>query len=408
MHIKPTPDQETLNDHERAERYVAACESAGNGSRNTGLNDLGFALRKNFILTEPEHRQLCLNWSQRCDPPMNQSEAGKTIRSAWVGAERAGVVGTGSDEPAKGGAERPHQAVASKASQPTTLKSPSQSVFERIDAMATGRIRDVGWPWRYLSAFTKTFYPGTVTLLCAPPGAAKSLVVLMAMHHWLEREIPVSVLEMEEDETFHLTRYLAQLAGNSNLLDDEWLRSNGDAGRAAVALHQAQLDKFGACVYAKPQSTHCEYLLDWVEARFKGGDRVVIIDPITAKEDGEQVWVSDKQMSQACARLTVKYQASLLLVTHPCKSSQNIDISRNPLADFSGGSSWGNFCQTALMLNRVEEKRVKCSKHGLIESNPVNRIFHLRKTRNGKAELSKLGYYFDKSKLSLTERGLLV
>ncbi|MGD0088569.1 MAG: primase alpha helix C-terminal domain-containing protein [Planctomycetota bacterium] len=86
-------------DYDRARKYVAAVPEATEGERNTCLNGLAYRLLERFNLDEGQHRELCLSWALSCTPPILESEARATVRSAWNGCQRKGTAGTKRTEP---------------------------------------------------------------------------------------------------------------------------------------------------------------------------------------------------------------------------------------------------------------------------------------------------------------------
>ncbi|GMV80450.1 MAG: hypothetical protein AMXMBFR7_16340 [Planctomycetota bacterium] len=93
------PPGEAMPDAERAARYAAKVNGAGEGGRNDALNALAYRLLELFNLTEEEHRGLCLDFAARCAPPIPEREALATTGSAWKGAHRKGRAGAARTEP---------------------------------------------------------------------------------------------------------------------------------------------------------------------------------------------------------------------------------------------------------------------------------------------------------------------
>jgi hypothetical protein len=79
---------------DRATRYLDKCPPAIEPGRNDALNKLAYQVLERFDLPQSDFERLMLDWAGRCNPPMTETEALKTIHSAWAGAHRSGVVGS--------------------------------------------------------------------------------------------------------------------------------------------------------------------------------------------------------------------------------------------------------------------------------------------------------------------------
>ena len=84
---------------DRARRYVAKIPPASEGERNTELNKKSFLVATRFKLSKDEHQQVLLAYSAAFSPPLSESEAVKTINSAYSGADRQGLVGSQAPAP---------------------------------------------------------------------------------------------------------------------------------------------------------------------------------------------------------------------------------------------------------------------------------------------------------------------
>ena len=132
-----------MSDVDRARRYLSAVPPALQGERNDSLNKLAFQLLERFQLAERDFESLLLEWAGGCNPPIAESEALKTIHSAWRGAHAKGVIGS------KGRSGYPNHSHQGKAPATRTAEAPrydlegAQELPESIDDGARLLIRTV-------------------------------------------------------------------------------------------------------------------------------------------------------------------------------------------------------------------------------------------------------------------------
>lgn len=277
----------------------------------------------------------------------------------------------------------------------------STEVRQRFADISAGLYRAIDWPWDGISALTRALLPGTVTLIVGNPGASKSFKVLQAFAFWFESGIRCSLFEAEEDRTFHLTRALAQRAGQGNLTDTQWVRDNAELSEQIITENQEFIDGFGRVIYASPdvQPTLTQ-LAGWVETKAKSGCRIIGIDPITAAEREGDAWIADARFLQAIKRTATDYRCSIILVTHPIKA-----VSFPDLSQVAGSAAYQRFSQTILWLESHDEKESKV--YTTVGTAPTshNRTVHILKARNGRGMGLRLAYQFDSARLSLNELG---
>ena len=407
-----------LSDEERAAMYAAKCQPAGAGCRNTALNGFGYALLERFNLDYEYYEQLCLEYNARCDPPLDAREAEQTTLSAWKGCKRKGMcLSKRSDEEAYvGGSARPAKPVpvagqqgdpSSKVAQPPQFAS--QALAEHLESVIAGKHYAVEMPWPGVSKLTQALLPGTMTVLCAPPGASKSLMMLDLTIKLVESGEPVAVMAMEESQTFHCQRVLAQIAGNSAFMDLEWVRRNPDKVRNTMAEHAPMVDEIGRCMYSPPLEMTGANIAAWVKEMIDAGKRVIVVDPISAKQSsGKQVWQDDQETLQAMRVALKDKNCSIVLVTHPNGETDSRKLLADPLADFSGGKCWSRFTQTCLFLRPLPEpKEMNIRNRMGILKHEVNRVMEIRKTRNGKGSGAWIGMWFDHATLRTRELGVI-
>jgi hypothetical protein len=282
--------------------------------------------------------------------------------------------------------------------------STTTELQQRLDDIKSGRYTLIDWPWESLSFLTKSLLPGTVTLLVGNPGASKSFMALQAFSYWNETGLRSSLYEVEEDKVFHLTRALAQKAGESGLTDIIWQRDNGEKAAQLMTENQPFIDSFGRVLYASPDAQPTlTQLAEWVEAKAKTGCRIIGIDPITAAAREGDVWIADSRFLQSIKRTATDYHCSIVLVTHPIKA-----VSFPDLSQIAGSAAYQRFSQTILWLESHDEKesQVKTA-FGTAPANH-NRTVHILKARNGKGMGKRLAYQFDGANLSLNELGFVI
>lgn len=410
------------SDEERARIYASKCEPANQGARNTALNLFVFAIAERFALAYETIERLGLEFAGRFSPPYpsgadKPSEVEDTIRSAYLGCKRAGKLGSKrTEEFVHGGGGRPAPSPpgAGQAGDPASKAPPpparfaSQAVAERIEDIIAGRFKAVDLPWPGISRLTQALLPGTITVLCAPPGASKSLMMLDLILKLVMSGEKTAIMEMEEDATFHNSRVLAQVAGNSMLLHPEWVRANPDKARAAAVEHASILDEVGRCIYEAPLDITGANIASWTRTQVAEGKRVVIIDPISAKQTaGTQVWKDDQDTLLAMRTALKGQNCSIVLITHPNGETDNRKLIADPLADFSGGKCWSRFTQTCMFLRPLEPQNATIKNKMGTSTQTINRRMEIRKTRNGGGAGLWIGMWFDHETLQTRELGVI-
>jgi hypothetical protein len=285
-------------------------------------------------------------------------------------------------------------------------RSASRGLRQRLERVIDGRWYVVALPWPKVSKLTQALTPKTVTVLCGTPGATKSFALGQCMAFWFGEGFKVACYHLEEDREYHLRRALAQREGNSDLLDEEWVKDNPILARDAYERHRDFLDAFSATIWDAPdRQPTLDVLAGWVEARAKDGCRVIAIDPITAAEIKDKVYIDDSRFIAACKATVRKYETSLLLVTHPRKGSGKAV----GLDDLAGGASYQRLAQTILWLEFHKPPKTETVKTdaGRIQME-INRTLHICKARNGQGTGLSLGCQFDNVTLALAEQGIIV
>lgn len=283
----------------------------------------------------------------------------------------------------------------------------SAGVSRIIEDTISGKRFAAPWPFPAMSRLTKALLPGTITALCGDPGDGKSFMVIQAAAHLYANGIRVAVKMLEEDQAYHLHRALAQLCGDSGVVDDDWIKNNPDASRKILRDHQQFLDEFGRCIHAVGDEMQTlDQLAEWTEQQAKSGARVIVIDPITMAETSAKPWIDDLRFLAKAKATVRRHEASLLLVTHPRKGNRSGAPS---LHDLAGGAAYQRFTQTVLWVRKFDQrKKAKCyGEFGSFETN-LNRAVKLGKTRNGRGGGLEIGFDFSGKTLRFAEQGVIV
>lgn len=280
--------------------------------------------------------------------------------------------------------------------------SPAGRLAERGRAIACGEWVSVTWPFEQMSK-ARSLLPGTITVVCGDPGSAKSLLMLQALYHWYVSGVKCAIYELEEDNTFHSHRLLSQVVADGRILDPEYIEKNPQC--VAEAMENAPLDELYKCIYESPEKEVTAHeMLKWIEARFKDGCRVVCVDPITKLAETGKPWELAQQVMSGAALLVRKYQASLVLVTHPGK--QKTKSSQFSLDDMAGGTAYQRFAQTVMWIQRhnpPKESQIMASCGTLPQNH--NRTIVLAKVRNAAGNGNKLAYNLNGHSLTFSELG---
>lgn len=283
-------------------------------------------------------------------------------------------------------------------------RSPTAGLSRLIEDSITGKRQAVALPWPALWHLTQALLPGTVTILAGGVGASKSFMVLQLAAFWHSQGIKLALYELEEDQTFHLSRALAQRSSTSGITDAGWLKENPDEARRLYAEHQAWLDGFQACIHASPASQPTlKQLAGWVAEQAEAGCRLVCLDPITVGLHTTRTgWEEDLAFLCAIKKSATDHGCSVVCVTHPVKTASAVDLTQ-----LAGGASFQRFAQTILWLeshdSRLDNVVMACGTVPAFH----DRTLHCLKVRNGKGHGARLAFAFKAESLTLAEVGLI-
>ena len=281
---------------------------------------------------------------------------------------------------------------------------PSAVLGDHIEDIISGRYREVDLPWPALTGLTCALVPGSVTILCGPPEAAKTFFVLECLDHWDRNGVKVAALELEESPQHYLTRALAQQAEQASVLDLKWARAHPDEMRRLWQEHGDRIDRIGRLITTDPD--HRMTLKDvavWVERQAQAGKRVIVVDPISAAVTGDKRWTEDHELMMAVKRTAMTYEVSVLMTNHPVKGSKSPGLD-----DMAGGSAYAKFASCALWITKHEpplEETVIAAFGKTVEM--FNRTVAIYKARNGRGGGVKLAFNLNPS-MRFTELGPIV
>ena len=282
--------------------------------------------------------------------------------------------------------------------------NPAMKLRNRMDKVCDGSISAVDWPWAQISMLAPVLIPGSVSVFMGPPGASKSFVVMQCLNYWAICGITMCVLALEGTQESHMHRLLAQLDMNSELTDLKWCKKNPDLVNQSMNLHYANINNLGRSIHVSPLGS-MNYLdvLNWVEDQACAGNRLIVVDPITAADPGRPPWEADRMLMCQLKAYAEQYKLSIILISHSTKG-----YLQPSLDCISGGAAVQRFIDGAIWLQAIESSmRTVKGCCGTTELQ-VNRIMHLLKVRDGIGTGYRVGCYFDGGSLSLSECGILV
>jgi KaiC/GvpD/RAD55 family RecA-like ATPase len=342
-------------------------------------------------------------YAQRCPPGEDrytESEAVATVRSAYLTAPR---------EPAKSSSSvmrsRPAVAIAAPpASAATELR-------DYLHSVADGRVVDARMPWPLLSRWSCSMLPGTVTAVVGDPGVGKTFLTLECLRFWHGNGHDTAVFFVEKDRRFHTQRLLAQLEGNGQFVDYEWLPGKAGEVDAAIERHGAYIAELGKCIHsASGEDVSLDDLLNWVRQMASSGKRVLVIDPVTAADAGRERWEADRKFMVGAQKVCAAHGTSLVLVTHPRRG--NRPATGGTLHDVAGGAAFVRLADTVLWLNKPKKSRkVRVRQVSSVGTRTVADRFglfvQLHKTRNGMGNGMELAFSFGNG-MRFCEHGVVI
>jgi hypothetical protein len=281
----------------------------------------------------------------------------------------------------------------------------ASEVHAMIEATITGKRTSVSWRFPTMGRITQSLLPGTVTMLCGNPEGGKSLLVIDAFADWHERGIPVALYELEDDRAYHLSRFVAQRASQSNFVNVNWVKENSAEARKIIQEFSEQMDSFGQCLYTAPdEMVTLRALGDWVTKMADSGKRIIGIDPITAAETTNAPWQDDKRFLIEAKSAVRRNGASLVLVTHP-------RLGPKFQGAMAGGAAYSRFSHTIFWLHWLAKKRACQLRRddGTEFRADVHRMLKILKARNGPGgNGTEIAFNLDSQSIRFSELGIVL
>jgi hypothetical protein len=286
----------------------------------------------------------------------------------------------------------------------TAAISPAVALRNRLDDIQSGAVSSVPWPWPNLTRMVPSLLPGKLAVIAGSPGASKSFMILQCLVFWLREGYSVSALELEGTKAEHLQRVLAQLEENSNFTDLQWIKVNSWLVDDAYNRQREWLNTVGSCLYS-PESGNTTYteVLYWIQTRAKAGDRVIIVDPVTAADPCGTIWEKDRELISHAQNIAIEHKTSIIFVSHPKKGAL-----MPSLDSLSNGAAYQRHTQCVLWLEASDPKKVMCRTSVGRSEIEINRIMHCLKVTDGMGQGSSIGFRFQVESLLLAEQGVII
>lgn len=295
------------------------------------------------------------------------------------------------------------------AMQDATSLSAVRALDELIEDAIAGRRKAIDLPWRGLNDLARALLPANIVLLCGAPGCGKSFALLEVSYFLHRANVPVAIYMLEEETEYHLNRLWAQLEGNPELLNYQWMKDHPDQTRAERDRHVNTLELFAPVITAAPnKQPTLKELLGWAEEKAKAGCRVIIIDPISVAKMGREPWNEATEFMVDAKKIVRDSGASLIVSAHPKKGAQ-----ANGLVDLdsvAGGAGFTRLAQTVFWLEMHSDFHTGNieGEYGTVDSCSFNRTMHVLKARNAAGQGQKVALQFDRNKLRFNEIGIIV
>lgn len=283
----------------------------------------------------------------------------------------------------------------------------SNPLAERLALIAEGKYKVIKIPHLpRTSSLSNALLPGTITLLCADPGAGKSFFLLECFWRWtVESNLKVKLRMLEDDKAFHEQRALAQMAGDSDITDIDYCFDNSAYLRETMAKYFDSIETFSRNLECEKscQTTLVE-LADWIIKQAEAGYEVIGVDPITAAAATSEPWKADQKFMFRVKDVLERTGARLILATHP-RTGQ---AGKPGLSGAAGGAAYPRFSQSFLWLrNPGEVQRSTVVASSVPLNLDHNRILEIRKARSGKGAGKNIAIDMDYKTLCFEEIGVI-
>ena len=254
-------------------------------------------------------------------------------------------------------------------------------LMDEHNEIAGGTFELLETPWPMLTKDSRFTEGKAITIICGDPGVGKSFFVTH-MFGWFAINGTKAILWGAEDNArFHTRRAVAQLVGNSNLCDYEWLKENHALAKRVYEENRENIEKIMGSLYTSNNLSK-EDLKKWCWEKAREGYEVIGIDPITFFSDEKSSYKSDQEIMETLNDIRVKHGTRFIIVTHP-RESNGAKIGQDAIA---GGRAISRFAQNMIWLATNED-----------HSKGSNRVAYTIKTRNGKREFGgKIKFDFNR------------
>ncbi len=350
-----------------------------------------------------------LAWYTGNDPPRIDRifRCSKLYREKWEREDYRNATIQGAIGCVKGRFERSAETPPPSCLSKTRIIAPTASngLGKNIQDVIDGTRQNIPFMWRVLTGQARALLPGSLTVLCGSGGSTKSMMMSQCCIDWLDQQVPFACFHLEEDREFHLLRALAQLAGNSGLTLDDWVRDHPGETLDAYDQFKERIDQIGQHIWDAPANeVTLSDLADWTRDRCKEKRRVVVIDPVTAADPGGDQWTVDRKFVGNVKTILRDYSASAIVVTHP----RGVVKGGDRLDQIAGGRAYNRFTSCVLWLESIDPSEIQVQNWAGRFVLPTNRIMTILKARNGPGNGLRIAYYFDPKTLRFKEQGYIV
>jgi KaiC/GvpD/RAD55 family RecA-like ATPase len=306
-------------------------------------------------------------------------------------------------------ADQQHEKIveALDAATPWTSKRANLAAGVRQNTLdiISGKLVDARLPWDQLTRLSRLAAPDLLSLIVAWPGQLKTWFILHGLMYWFERDIPFAYYGLEEDRTYVLERIEAIREGNSDLLDEDFVREHPDVKLAADERQEPYLNAIGQNVWDAPNEQQTlAAVADWIRARASEGRRIIIVDPITATAAVKDCYITDRQFVAAAKTIARLNHCTVIISTHGKGGVQ-----QRRLDGIAGGMAYPQLCQTCVWLEKHEAPK------GVTVMSPAGRFktkvdltVHIQKARKARGAGKSLGYRIDWKTMEFAEQGMVL
>ena len=305
---------------------------------------------------------------------------------------------------------RPAQLATSDVQEPVTPAKPASAgavsdVLNYVNGVKDGKIYNVPWPWQQLTQMTQALLPGSITMICADPGAGKTFMLREGVQYWIANGYDCRAFFLEKERLFYTRRLIAQLQADGHYVDIDWVKSHAAEYEAAVMSHEYLIEEVGKCIDVPDGSRiTLDTLIAWIRQHCSAGKRVLVIDPVSAAAAGAERWMKDEDFMLEAQNILNAHGSSLVLTNHPSKASYKGGSSGFTMG---GGSAYFRFADVTMWIKRCKPPRNVRYKSPCGESTREAATFiEMHKTREARGTAEEIAYSFGHD-LRLVEHGLV-